>query len=103
MRHLLDRYTLQTPSAVPQTWALDILVDNVVITMCRYVRQYAQMSIRTLVKRPAYIACTRTHVDWSASLATLDNRVRMAGLDIDPGWLPLLQREFYFHYIDEEA
>ena len=103
MLYWLDRYVIQLQSDSSQAWTIDVLVDNVVIAMCRYVRHYAQMSIRTLVKRPAYIACTATHVDWSASLSALDNRVRMAGLDIDPGWLPALQRVFYFHYIDEEA
>ncbi len=99
----LDRYPRQSSAGMVETWTLDNLVDNLAIAMCRYVRQYSQMNMRTLVKRRAYIAVTRTHVDWSASLSALDNRVRMAGLDIDPGWVSWLQRVFYFHYIDEEA
>jgi hypothetical protein len=30
-----------------------------------------------------------------------DVRIRKAGLDLDPGWVPWLGRVLSFHYVDE--
>jgi hypothetical protein len=58
----------------------------------------ARMGLRALVARPGQIAATRTHIDIVLPLDRLDIRVRRAGLDADPGWVPWLGRVVTFHY-----
>jgi len=90
-------------SSEPKMWSVEKAVDNFVIAMCRYIRRYAKMNLRSLVQRPAYAAITRTHMDITIPLQQLDIRVRLAGLDIDPGWVPWLGRVIQFHYIEDEG
>jgi hypothetical protein len=89
-------------SAAPQSWSLKRLEDNFVLAMSRYVRRYAKMGLASLIRRPAYVATTGTHIDVSIPFNLLDIRVRMAGLDIDPGWVPWLGRVIQFHYVGGE-
>jgi len=86
----------------PQSWSIDRLVDNMVFAMELYVRKYAAMGLFELIRRTAYLATTRTHLDVSISFNRLDIRVRMAGLDINPGWVPWLGRVIQFHYVGGE-
>lgn len=88
--------------AAAQSWSVDRLVDNMILAMNRYVRLYADMDISGLIRRPAWIAATRTHLDVSMPIHGLDVRVRMAGLDIDPGWTPWLGKVIQFHYVGGE-
>ncbi len=85
--------------APSQPWTVDRLVDNMVLAMNRYVGLYAGMDLSGLIRRPAWIAATRTHLDVSMPINGLDVRVRMAGLDIDPGWTPWLSKVIQFHYV----
>jgi hypothetical protein len=39
-----------------------------------------------------------THVDLHAALHAVRLPVRLAGLDVNPGWLPWLGRVVTFHY-----
>ena len=48
---------------------------------------------------PGRIAVTRTHVDVVFTLDQIDLRVRAAGLDHDPGWVPSLGRIVSFHFL----
>jgi hypothetical protein len=48
---------------------------------------------------PGRIAVTRTHVDVVFTLDQIDLRVRGAGLDHDPGWVPSLGRIVSFHFL----
>jgi hypothetical protein len=64
----------------------------------RWVRRAARMGLHALVRRPARATCTATHIDVVFDLARADLRVRRAGLDIDPGWVPWLGRVISFHY-----
>jgi hypothetical protein len=41
---------------------------------------------------------TRTDLDVSLSIDSADIRIRRAGLDLDPGWLPWFGRVVRFHY-----
>ncbi len=41
---------------------------------------------------------TPTHADVWLAFDQLDLRIRRAGLDIDPGWLPWFGRVVRFHY-----
>ncbi len=84
-------------------WSLDSLVDTMVTVMERYCRDTATMDFWELVRRPGYIAATKTHLDLTFPFSQLDIRVRMAGLDINPGWVPWLGRVFQFHYVGGES
>jgi hypothetical protein len=64
----------------------------------RWLRRHARIGLADLVLRPAALALTPTHVDVSFDLAHADLRVRRAGLDLDPGWVPWLGRVLTFHY-----
>jgi hypothetical protein len=86
--------------AAPQAWNLQRVVNNVVQAMSRYVEMYAEMNLFALMKRPGYIATTKTHLDVTIPFDRLDVRIRMAGLDINPGWVPWLGRVIQFHYVE---
>jgi hypothetical protein len=57
--------------------------------------------VASLVVRPAAIGLTATHADVFFRLNDADVRVRRAGLDFDPGWLPWYGRAVSFHYARE--
>jgi hypothetical protein len=61
-------------------------------------RRNAGVGLHTLVRRPALLSRTRTHVDIVFALRAADVRLRRAGLDVDPGWVPWLGRVVLFHY-----
>jgi hypothetical protein len=48
--------------------------------------------------QPARLRATETHVDLELATTTVDLAVRLAGLDLDPGWVPWLGRVVAFHY-----
>jgi len=62
-------------------------------------RRYAEMELEEIVCRPGHIVWTPTHIDVSFDQEQVDVRIRKAGLDIDPGWVPWLGRVIYFHYL----
>ena len=64
----------------------------------RWLRRHAGIGLADLVRRPAGLAATPTHVDLHFDLAQADLRLRRAGLDLDPGWLPWFGRVVSFHY-----
>jgi hypothetical protein len=66
----------------------------------RWLRRHAGIGIATLVRRPAQLALTPTHVDLVFELASVEIRIRRAGLDIDPGWVRWFGRVVTFHYRD---
>jgi len=69
------------------------------IGACRWLlRRRVRIGLGTLVLRPARLALTPTHADVFFALDAADLRVRRAGLDIDPGWVPWLGRVLAFHY-----
>jgi hypothetical protein len=69
------------------------------LTACRrWLRRNAGIGVASLVVRPASLSVTATHIDVFLGSDDVDMRVRRAGLDIDPGWLPWLGRVVTFHY-----
>jgi hypothetical protein len=64
----------------------------------RWCRRATRMSLRAIVLRPGQIEATRTHLDVRFDLSQLDTRIRRAGIDINPGWVPWLGRVVSFHY-----
>jgi hypothetical protein len=61
-------------------------------------RRIAQMTLLELIGRPAQLTATRTHLDLFFDLNQTDIRIRKAGLDLNPGWLPWFGRVIQFHY-----
>ena len=49
---------------------------------------------------PGLVRVTSTHVDVVLGLDDVDLAARMAGLDRDPGWVPLLGRIVLFHFLE---
>jgi hypothetical protein len=84
---------------VPADW--DRLLGSWLTRVRRTVHRAAGMGLRALVARAGQVAATRTHIDVVLQLRDLDIRVRRAGLDIDPGWVPWLGRVVSFRYEGE--
>lgn len=66
----------------------------------RYCRVHAHIGLHDLIVRPGRIVVTPLHLDVFFDPATIDLRIRRAGLDLDPGWVPWLGRVLRFHYRD---
>ena len=64
----------------------------------RALRCEVRIGLHTLVCRPAAMRITPTHVDLRQPIDAVDLRIRRAGLDLDPGWVPWLGRVLRFHY-----
>jgi hypothetical protein len=67
----------------------------------RWCSAYAGLKLHEFINRRALIKSTRTHIDLFFDLRKVDIRVRRAGLDIDPAWVPWLGRIVSFHYLAE--
>ncbi|EHR71163.1 hypothetical protein BurJ1DRAFT_2327 [Burkholderiales bacterium JOSHI_001] len=65
----------------------------------RWLRRGPHIGLASLVRRPAWVGLTATHADVFQALGAADVRVRRAGLDIDPGWLPWFGRVVAYHYV----
>ncbi|HEU4557924.1 MAG TPA: hypothetical protein VFS20_08750 [Longimicrobium sp.] len=76
-----------------------LLLDSWTIAARRWCRRAARMGLATLVRRPARVLYTRTHLDLLLDHHDADVRVRRAGLDVDPGWVPWLGRVVQIHYL----
>ncbi len=64
-----------------------------------------RLTLPEIVNRKGHVWLTRTDLDVTVPLASVDVRVRRIGLDIDPGWLPWFGefgRVVRFHYRDRE-
>jgi hypothetical protein len=69
----------------------------------RWLRRYTGVSLAELIGRPGQLAATSTHLEVTWPLRTVDVRIRAAGLDVDPGWVPWLGRVVTFRYVEEDA
>ena len=76
-------------------------VANIWLTSCRHhLQRHPRIGLASLVLRSARLAITPTHVDVFFQLNAADMRIRRAGLDVDPGWVPWFRRVVAFHYGD---
>jgi hypothetical protein len=82
--------------------AAELISNAWIIALRRWLRRYARIGLHDLVCRPGKISATRTHIDILLDLRQAELRVRRAGLDLDPGWVPWLGRVILFHYLDGE-
>jgi hypothetical protein len=85
---------------LPQRGDAAVLVDAWQVAARRWLAAYAGVTPGGLIRRPGYVALTRTHLDVFFALRDADIRVRRAGLDLDPGWLPWYGRVVLFHYVN---
>ncbi|HEX3551398.1 MAG TPA: hypothetical protein VHT53_13520 [Candidatus Elarobacter sp.] len=80
--------------------------DALVRMWARAVRRWccvaARVRARDVVRRTGRLTMTRTELDVTLHLDAVDLRIRRAGLDFDPGWLPWFGRVVRFHYTAEE-
>ncbi len=92
-----DRRVRRGPLAGDRPWAA-LAWER---AAARWLRTYARLRLADVVRRTATISSTPTHLDLVLPLDAADARIRAAGLDVDPGWVPWLGRVIRFHY--EEA
>jgi hypothetical protein len=64
----------------------------------RYCRYGTGMSLTAIARRRGRIAVSRNHLDVVFDFSSIDIRIRRAGLDSNPQWLPWLGRVVQFHY-----
>jgi hypothetical protein len=64
----------------------------------RQLRVRHRLGLKELVLRPGLLHSTATHLEMGFALDQVDLRIRCAGLDLDPGWLPWLGRVVSFRY-----
>ncbi len=82
-------------------YATPHLVDLEITTQLlfgKYLRRYAQTGLKQLVHRVGHVAITKTHLDVLFDPGITDSQIRIAGLDINPGWVSWLGKVVQFHY-----
>lgn len=65
----------------------------------RALRRRVRLDLGELVRRPALVTATPTHLDLVFPLDEVDLRLRRVGLDLDPGWVPWFGRIVSFHFL----
>jgi len=69
----------------------------------RWLRRHAGIGVADVVLRPGALSTTPTHADVFFDHSQAELRLRRAGLDLDPGWLPWFGRVISFHYERRET
>lgn len=65
--------------------------------------QVGEITVREVVNRRGVVSLNRTDLDITLPLSSAEVRIRRAGLDIDPGWLPWFGKVVRFQYVGDEA
>lgn len=68
----------------------------------REARRLISHTLRDLVRRPALLSSTPTHIDIFFRAGEADLQLRRAALDVDPGWVRWLTRLISYHYTRED-
>jgi hypothetical protein len=63
-----------------------------------WIEAHVDLPLHEVLERPARIYADETRVDAVFSLAAHPIEIRLAGLDLDPGWIPAAGRALYFHF-----
>jgi hypothetical protein len=90
---------IEQPGLHPQPTLTD-LENTWLLLLSRYLYRYAKLGLRQMLNRPGRIASSKTHFDILFDTQQIDIRIRIAGLDINPGWVPWLARVVQFHYVE---
>jgi hypothetical protein len=88
---------LSTP---PRRAAMYSAADAWTAAVRRWCRRHARQGLIALIRRPARVHVSRTHIDVDFRLSQADVRIRRLALDVDPGWVPWLGRVVQFSYRD---
>jgi hypothetical protein len=99
VRERLGGRPVRRGPALPPAGDLAVLGDSWRKAVGRWCRRYARVGLADLVGRPGRLAVTPTHLDVLFDHRQADVRVRRAGLDLDPGWVPWFGRVVQFHYL----
>jgi hypothetical protein len=91
--------TIEPPGLHQQPTLVD-LENTWLLLLSRYLYRYAKLGLCQMLNRPGRIASSKTHLDILFNMKQIDIRIRMAGLDINPGWVPWLARVVQFHYVE---
>jgi hypothetical protein len=75
-------------------------VEMWIAAVRRWSRRHARQGLMNIVRRPARVTISDTHIDVVFSTSQADVRLRRIALDVDPGWVPWLGRVVRFHYSD---
>lgn len=71
------------------------------IVLARSLYKESAVSLDDLLPLRARVCLTETHLDVHLPSSAVRLSVRLAGLDINPGWVDWLGRVVTFHYVDE--
>lgn len=94
-----DPRPVRSPTAFPP--GLDPRTVALSLGAHRLSRRTTGLGVKALVRRPARVRITGTHIDLFFRPDQADARIRRAALDLDPGWVPWLGRVVSFHYTHE--
>jgi hypothetical protein len=64
----------------------------------RWLESHVDLPLGAVLERPALVHAGDMRVDAVFSLVEHPIEIRMAGLDIDPGWIPAAGRALHFHF-----
>ena len=99
--HLLER-RLAESAGTPVSGAETAACLAWFAALRRTCRRRADLDLRSLVRRRGRVSVSRTHCDVCFPTDGVDLRIRRAGLDLDPGWVPWLGWVLRFHYVGGE-
>ena len=91
-----QRWSTLFPQVVFPPSAIDAFERAAIL----FLRRHARLGLRRLAYRSGELILTATHFDALFAIERIDIRIRRAGLDFDPGWVPWLKRVVHFHYIE---
>lgn len=86
------------PAAEDDARPIALVLDAWTAALRRWCRQLGAIGLGEVVRRRGRIGLTRTHLDVIFPFGSLDVRIRRAGLDVDPGWLPWMGKVVHYHY-----
>jgi hypothetical protein len=99
VRHLASGRPVHKGAVLPPQSTFDLCLHTWMQALRRWCRRYAYLGLHNLVYRPGSIAVTRTHIDVIFNHDQVDLRIRKAGLDLNPGWVPWLGKVVHYHYL----
>ena len=99
----LDQSTVESLQPLPDRPDIEYVETGFLLMMGRYLRRHAGIGLPALVRQPGKVATTPAWVDFVFDQTQADIRVRKAGIDIDPGWIPWLGKVVRFHYEQSEV
>jgi hypothetical protein len=65
-------------------------------------RALGEANLNEVLSRKGMLYVTHSHVDLAMTMDQISLPARLAGLDANPGWVPLLGRVIRFHFVDHQ-